>query len=207
MPKCPERSLPIPRGLGKTIIIVKDTVDALGRLANWKRKRDGSLYIGITGSFGKTTLKHVLSQTLSNFMGVFESPGNFNNLIGLPLSMLMKNSEEVGIFELGISERGEMEIGRWVGFYITVLTMILLQTALFIPSSRILGKVGMKTGQGPAILIPVSFLLLGFLYGFLKARGLLRQNKTVASFGWLLGSAALNIILLLFYLLHMTDRF
>jgi len=100
-----------------------------------------------------------------------------------------------------------MEIGRWVGFYITVLTMILLQTALFIPSSRILGKVGMKTGQGPAILIPVSFLLLGFLYGFLKARGLLRQNKTVASFGWLLGSAALNIILLLFYLLHMTDRF
>ncbi len=104
-----ERPIELPPKVEGSIVVVDSTLKALGRLANWKRKRDDATYIGITGSFGKTTVKYVVSETLSAFFPAFQSPGNFNNLIGLPLSIFMKGNEPVGTFELGISEVGEMD--------------------------------------------------------------------------------------------------
>ena len=94
---------------GGFAVLVKDTLKALGDFARGIRERKNSVFIGITGSAGKTTTKQVLGEILSFFHPTYSSPGNYNNLIGLPLSILEMKDERFGVFELGISLLGEME--------------------------------------------------------------------------------------------------
>ncbi len=98
-----------------SVILVRDTLEALGRLASYVREREGFKAVGITGSCGKTTTKEMCAAILSSKFRVFSSPGNWNNLVGLPLSVFLsaKEGAEVGVFELGINAKGEMEqLGR-----------------------------------------------------------------------------------------------
>ena len=94
----------------RAVIVVGDTVKALGDLArNYIRTFDITV-IGITGSVGKTTTKEMIAQILSTQYNVHKSMGNFNNHIGLPLSVLnLDRSHSVAVFEMGMSAMGEID--------------------------------------------------------------------------------------------------
>lgn len=92
------------------VVIVDDTHRALIDLAVAYRKRVGATYVAITGSNGKTTTKDITYDMIKNREDrTYRSVGNFNNLYGLPLSILaMPENTRYGVFELGISVIGEM---------------------------------------------------------------------------------------------------
>ena len=88
---------------------VTDTLEALQRLAERHRDEFNIPIIGITGSNGKTMVKEWLYQLLSPQLYVTRSPRSYNSQIGVPLSVwLMDDNTQVGIFEAGISQPGEM---------------------------------------------------------------------------------------------------
>ena len=92
---------------------VPSSLAALQRLAERHRDEFNIPIVGITGSNGKTMVKEWLYQLLSPQMTVTRSPKSYNSQIGVPLSVWLLNEQtEVGLFEAGISEPGEMEALR-----------------------------------------------------------------------------------------------
>ena len=94
----------------KTIVFkVDDTLKALGDLASFVRSQYNIKCIAITGSNGKTTTKEILAACLRLKYNTLKSEGNFNNLIGVPLSIFQLNeTHEAAVFELGMSYPGEI---------------------------------------------------------------------------------------------------
>lgn len=93
-----------------TFIVVKDTLAALQQWASEHRKRFQIPIIGITGSNGKTIVKEWLYHLLCKDYKITRSPRSYNSQIGVPLSLLhLDENSEIGIFEAGISQIGEME--------------------------------------------------------------------------------------------------
>jgi len=92
------------------IVVVDDTQQAMHRLARCYRDELKALFIAVTGSNGKTTTKEIIFSIIkSRVEDVYRSPGNFNNLYGLPLAIFaMPCDARYGVFELGISVKGEM---------------------------------------------------------------------------------------------------
>lgn len=92
-------------------LIVDDAVKALQSIAKYHRENHADLnIIGITGSNGKTIVKEWLYQMLHDRFHVVKSPKSYNSQIGVALSILnIENQHELGIFEVGISEVGEMQ--------------------------------------------------------------------------------------------------
>jgi alanine racemase len=94
-------------------LMVLNTLEALQRLAERHRDEFNIPIIGITGSNGKTMVKEWLYQLLSPNMRVTRSPRSYNSQIGVPLSVwLLDKQTEVGVFEAGISQPGEMKALR-----------------------------------------------------------------------------------------------
>lgn len=92
---------------------VPHTVEALQRLAERHRDEFDIPIVGITGSNGKTVVKEWLYQLLSPQMIVTRSPRSYNSQIGVPLSVwLLNERSQVGVFEAGISQKGEMDALR-----------------------------------------------------------------------------------------------
>lgn len=90
-------------------LAVDDTVLALGAIAAGYRKRQAFRIVGVTGSVGKTTVKEMIAGILSLQYPAARTMGNWNNEIGLPLSLLaMPETTSIGVLELGISHPGEM---------------------------------------------------------------------------------------------------
>ncbi len=90
-------------------IIVEDTLQALQALALYKRKKSKAKVIAITGSVGKTTTKEIVHKLLSCYGNSYRSPGNHNNHIGLPLSLLNAPPEaDYLILEMGMNHSGEI---------------------------------------------------------------------------------------------------
>ncbi len=91
-------------------IVVKDTYDALGKLGEYCRAVCApKLCVGITGSVGKTTTKEMVADILSKAMSVHYSVGNFNNAIGLPLTLIgLSPDTDALICEMGMSNFGEI---------------------------------------------------------------------------------------------------
>lgn len=93
-----------------TFLFVADSLYALQDLAAYKRSLYHCPVIGITGSNGKTVVKEWLYQLLKDDYRITRSPKSFNSQIGVPLSVWqMTEQTELGIFEAGISQRGEMD--------------------------------------------------------------------------------------------------
>jgi len=93
-----------------SVIVVKDTMDALQKLAAHHRKSFSFPVIGITGSNGKTIVKEWLSQLLEDKYSIVKSPKSYNSQIGVPLSVWQMNSSHtLALFEAGISQSGEMD--------------------------------------------------------------------------------------------------
>lgn len=90
--------------------IIDNTVSALQSLAAYHRSRFNVPVIGITGSNGKTIVKEWLYAAIGTSYSITRSPKSFNSQIGVPLSVWeMEEYTTLGIFEAGISEKGEME--------------------------------------------------------------------------------------------------
>jgi UDP-N-acetylmuramoyl-tripeptide--D-alanyl-D-alanine ligase len=99
-----------PSGIGSPIVIeVGDTTVALQALAHAIRRESGTKVVAITGSAGKTTTKEVTSDLLSSRYRVIRNKGNFNNHIGLPLSLVeLRQRPEIAVVELGMNHAGEL---------------------------------------------------------------------------------------------------
>lgn len=92
------------------ILYVSDTLDALQTLAKNHREQFHFPIVGITGSNGKTIVKEWLQQLLSLDWNIVRTPRSFNSQIGVPLSIWeIKDGDNLGIFEAGISQPGEMD--------------------------------------------------------------------------------------------------
>lgn len=90
-------------------ILVESTTKALRNLAEYYRKSLDIKVVGITGSVGKTSTKEMIASVLSEKYRVLKTEGNYNNEIGLPLTIFKIRAEhEVAVLEMGISEFGEM---------------------------------------------------------------------------------------------------
>lgn len=102
----------IPADVPETIafaIRVTDSLKALQQMAHLYRKKFSIPLVAITGSYGKTTTKELTRAVLSEVYETFVTPGNFNNHIGLPLSLLrLEKKHEAAVLELGTSARGEI---------------------------------------------------------------------------------------------------
>ena len=107
-------------------LVVKNSLDALQTLAMHHRQKFQIPVIGITGSNGKTMVKEWLSILLDPFFNVVRNPKSYNSQIGVPLSVWKINeTHNLGIFEAGISEPGEMEnLQKIIQPTIGIFTMI-----------------------------------------------------------------------------------
>ena len=96
-------------GERSVVIEVDDTTVALQALAHAIRRESGTRVVAITGSAGKTTTKEVTSEFLEMRYRVVRNRGNFNNHIGLPLSLIeLRQRPEIAVVELGMSHAGEI---------------------------------------------------------------------------------------------------
>ena len=96
-------------GLRVPVVKVADTLKALGDLAAAVRRQFSGPVVGITGTSGKTTCKEMLAAILVHLGPGLKSAGNFNNLIGVPLTLFELRPEHCwAVVEMGMSTRGEI---------------------------------------------------------------------------------------------------
>jgi UDP-N-acetylmuramoyl-tripeptide--D-alanyl-D-alanine ligase len=99
----------VPSPNGASVIAVDDTLKRLGDLASWWRHQHRVQLAAITGSMGKTTTKEMAAAILALGRSTLSNRGNFNNLIGLPLSLFQLNEEHRAVvLEMGMNRRGEI---------------------------------------------------------------------------------------------------
>lgn len=111
---------------GFPVLQVKDTLIALQQLAKYYLEKINPKVVGITGSNGKTTTKDMTEAVLKARYRVHKTQGNFNNHIGLPITILeMPSDTEVVILEMGMNHAGEIELlSNLAQPDIAVITMI-----------------------------------------------------------------------------------
>jgi UDP-N-acetylmuramoyl-tripeptide--D-alanyl-D-alanine ligase len=91
------------------LICVPDTLAALRQIASWARQRWGGEVIGITGSAGKTTTKDAIAAMLAVRYQAGKTTGNFNNHVGVPLSLLrVPDAARLAVIEIGMNHAGEI---------------------------------------------------------------------------------------------------
>jgi UDP-N-acetylmuramoyl-tripeptide--D-alanyl-D-alanine ligase len=108
------------------LIQVDDTHQALKRLAASMRRRWSGTLVAVTGSMGKTTTREFVAQVMRCGFHVYQTPGNYNNLFGLPLALLsLSVDSDIGIFEMGMSAPGEIaEMCRIAAPEVGILTNV-----------------------------------------------------------------------------------
>ena len=119
-----ERAREYEAALHSRLFCVDDPLAALQRLARewrleWGRSPGASgtrrLLAGVTGSVGKTTTKEILAALLGTRVGTLRSPGNLNNLFGVPLTLARLGPEhDAAVIELGMSRLGEIARLAWM---------------------------------------------------------------------------------------------
>lgn len=103
-----EQATPI-EGIDMGFVTVPDSVAALSDIAREARRDEGRITVAITGSVGKTTTKEMVGAALAS-RDPYKTKGNYNSVIGLPLSMLeMEKGTKMAVFEMGMSGFSEIE--------------------------------------------------------------------------------------------------
>lgn len=107
-------------------ILVQDTLQALKDIAEYYRSTLKIPIVGITGSVGKTSTKEYIAGVLAQKYQVLKTEGNFNNEIGVPLTLLrIRKEHEAAVVEMGISDFGEMHrLSKMVRPTVCVITNI-----------------------------------------------------------------------------------
>ncbi|GIU23252.1 UDP-N-acetylmuramoyl-tripeptide--D-alanyl-D-alanine ligase [Shewanella sp. MBTL60-007] len=101
-----ERELPIDAAQ----IVVANSQRAMGDIGAYVREQIGPTCVALTGSNGKTSVKEMIATILSQEHQVLYTAGNFNNEIGVPLTLLrLEQGDEFGVFELGANHAGEID--------------------------------------------------------------------------------------------------
>ncbi|MBE6547756.1 MAG: UDP-N-acetylmuramoyl-tripeptide--D-alanyl-D-alanine ligase [Ruminococcaceae bacterium] len=103
----------IPQGVseGSSFCVVKNSVGAFSSLAAGYRRDNRVDTVAITGSVGKTTTKELTSRVLSEKYKLYCTEGNFNSVIGMPMSMMEMGPEcDMAVFEMGMSGFGEISL-------------------------------------------------------------------------------------------------
>ena len=109
-----DRNIPLPdkaQANNVCVLKVQDTLEALGLLARFYRRslRHSVQIIAVTGSNGKTTTREMIYHTLSKFKKGYRSPHNYNNQIGVPLTLLGIDSDhDFAVVEIGANAPGEV---------------------------------------------------------------------------------------------------
>lgn len=99
----------VPAGVEIPYILVDDSFVALKKVAAFYRENLTIPVVGITGSVGKTSTKEMIASVLSQRYNVLKTEGNFNNEVGLPLTILrIRDEHKVAVVEMGINHFGEM---------------------------------------------------------------------------------------------------
>ena len=92
-------------------IRVADTLKAMQQIASYYRNKMSLPIIGITGSVGKTTTREMIAHVLKGKYRVFETIGNQNSQVGVPLTLdRLTSKDEIGVLEMGMSEPGQITI-------------------------------------------------------------------------------------------------
>ena len=100
----------VPENVAGNMILVPDTVAALQAIAGFYRSQFDIPILGITGSVGKTTAKEMTAAVLSRKYRVHKTSGNFNNDLGVPLTLFgLREEHEAAVVEMGVSHPGDMQ--------------------------------------------------------------------------------------------------
>jgi UDP-N-acetylmuramoyl-tripeptide--D-alanyl-D-alanine ligase len=100
---------------GVLCLAVDDTLSALGDLARFHRDRNPARVVAITGSNGKTTTRAMTAAVLGRRHAVAATRGNFNNAVGLPLSLFaLSPAHRWAVFEIGMNHPGEIDRLAWI---------------------------------------------------------------------------------------------
>ena len=96
----------------KVIIIVNDTLEALQQIAEFKRNLYGEDFpiVAVTGSVGKTSTKDIIANVLAQKYKTLKTDGNYNNHIGVPLTILRLEDHEAAVVEMGMNHSGEISV-------------------------------------------------------------------------------------------------
>lgn len=95
--------------ISRPYILVDSSLQALKDIAAFYRESIDTKIVGITGSVGKTSTKEFIAAVLAQKYNVLKTEGNFNNEIGVPLTLLrIRDEHDVAVVEMGISDFGEM---------------------------------------------------------------------------------------------------
>ncbi|MEO4054920.1 UDP-N-acetylmuramoyl-tripeptide--D-alanyl-D-alanine ligase [Solibacillus sp. CAU 1738] len=110
----------------RPLIFVDDAEKALQQMAIAYRSEHSATFIGVTGSNGKTSSKDILAGALSPYFKVQKTIGNFNNQLGLPITILQLDEDtEVSVLEMGMSGFGEIEfLSRIARPHLAIITNI-----------------------------------------------------------------------------------
>lgn len=110
----------------QVLLEVEDVNQALMQFAGWYREQQAAQVIGVTGSVGKTTTRSMIYTALSSCLSGIQSPANFNNEFGVPLSIAgMESSHQFAVLELAASHVGEIrELAEVVQPQVGVITGI-----------------------------------------------------------------------------------
>ncbi len=92
----------------KIVILVEDTLKALQDMAHYHRMTKGVKVVAITGSVGKTSTKDMIASVIETKYKTLKTLGNYNNQIGLPLTILRLQDEEVMVLEMGMNNLNEI---------------------------------------------------------------------------------------------------
>ena len=99
----------LPENPAGPVILVPSTENALKKLAAFYRAQLPVTVLGVTGSVGKTTAKEMCAAVLSQRFNTLKTEGNFNNELGVPLTLFrLREEHEVAVVEMGVSHFGEM---------------------------------------------------------------------------------------------------
>lgn len=93
-----------------TIVVVDDTLKCLQRLAKYKRSLMDIPVVAITGSVGKTSTKDMIASVISGKYSTYKTEGNYNNHIGVPITILNYHDEEVMVVEMGMNHLREIAL-------------------------------------------------------------------------------------------------
>lgn len=96
--------------IDKTIVKVKDTLRAYGDIAKYYKEKYNVPTVSVTGSVGKTTTKDMLASVLAKKYKTLKTQGNFNNEIGVPITVMsLEKEHEAAVIEMGMNHFGEIE--------------------------------------------------------------------------------------------------